>query len=288
MKSYQMLRNSILTVCVLLVACGPKVPKADETHVDPKVIAHRGLISQDYPENTMPAIVSACKSSVFGIEYDVRLTKDNKLVVTHDEDISSTSNGKGKVFKLTLNELQKYNFGGKKSQQHVPIATFEEAFYACEASRKFQVIEIKDGAEYPKAKRLDEGKAVAQAIAEKVKTAGNEQRVVIGCFTTKILLHVQERYPNIGTHLFIGKRNVKEYISKKRVYAKPGSDAEKCLRGLKSVGVMSSALTREVVDDFHRMGKEVNAWGIENRTEYERMKSIGVDSVTLEDVGLLK
>ncbi len=279
--------NKVSTICGLFAVCLCSVLLfADETHVAPKVIAHRGLISRAYPENTMQAIIAACHSDVYGIEYDVHLTKDNRLVVIHDEDISRTSDGKGKVFELTLDELLKFNFGKEESPQHIP--TFEEAFCACEASKKFQIIEIKDGAEYPKAKRLNEGKVVAQAIAEKVKELGNEQRVVIGCFTIRILLFIQKRYPDIGTHLFIGKRNIRKYISENRVFVQEGSKAQKCLNGVQSVGVMSSALTKEIVDDFHRMGKKVDAWGIKDEAEYERMRAIGVDSVTLEECAFLK
>lgn len=50
----------------------------------PLVFAHRGL-STIYPENTMAAYRCARDAGIPGIELDVHLTKDGKLVVFHDD-----------------------------------------------------------------------------------------------------------------------------------------------------------------------------------------------------------
>ena len=47
-------------------------------------LAHRGY-SEKYPENTMIAFVEAIEGNFDGIETDVHLTKDNRLVLIHDE-----------------------------------------------------------------------------------------------------------------------------------------------------------------------------------------------------------
>jgi len=52
--------------------------------VRPIVFAHRGL-SADYPENTMKAFRAARDAGVQGIEFDIHLTADRKLVVFHDD-----------------------------------------------------------------------------------------------------------------------------------------------------------------------------------------------------------
>ena len=59
-----------------------------------KIIAHRGLYDKVVAENTYLAISRALNNnSLVGVEIDVRLTKDNKIVVIHDKNISRTSNG---------------------------------------------------------------------------------------------------------------------------------------------------------------------------------------------------
>ena len=49
-----------------------------------KNIAHRGY-SGNYPENTMLAFQKALEAGVDGIEFDVHLSKDGRLVIIHDE-----------------------------------------------------------------------------------------------------------------------------------------------------------------------------------------------------------
>ena len=71
-----------------------------------KIFAHRGF-SGKYPENTMLAFEKAVEIGVDGIELDVHLTKDNELVIIHDEDIKRTTNGEGLVKDMTLEELKK-------------------------------------------------------------------------------------------------------------------------------------------------------------------------------------
>ncbi len=94
----------------------------------PKIIGHRGLI-YEAPENTLAAF-STCINLRIGIELDVRRTKDGILVILHDEDLNRTTNGKGKVFDITLLELKKLDAGSwfhpKFKEEKVP--TLEEFF----------------------------------------------------------------------------------------------------------------------------------------------------------------
>ncbi|WP_146552257.1 glycerophosphodiester phosphodiesterase [Rummeliibacillus sp. SL167] len=76
----------------------------------PVVLAHRGG-SQLAPEHTMAAFRKAAELGVDGFEIDIRLTKDEEIVVFHDDYIDRTSDGTGRIADLTLEELQKFNFG---------------------------------------------------------------------------------------------------------------------------------------------------------------------------------
>ena len=60
----------------------------------PLIIAHRGDVT-NAPENTIPAFQKSLELGADGIELDVRLTKDEKLVVFHDRRLERTSNGNG-------------------------------------------------------------------------------------------------------------------------------------------------------------------------------------------------
>lgn len=104
-------------------------------------IAHRALNSKKYSENTKEAILNSLKYDyIKGIEIDVRMTKDKKIVVIHDSSINRTSNGSGFVKNMTLKELKKYNFGTDKNPSQ--ISTLNEILDII-PSDKFILIEIK-------------------------------------------------------------------------------------------------------------------------------------------------
>ena len=69
------------------------------------VAAHRGFCAK-FPENTMLAFKEALKLEVDQIETDVRITKDNELVLIHDATLDRTTNGSGRVCDYTLEELK--------------------------------------------------------------------------------------------------------------------------------------------------------------------------------------
>ncbi|WP_041088844.1 glycerophosphodiester phosphodiesterase [Jeotgalibacillus soli] len=76
----------------------------------PRVFAHRGG-AHLAPENTMAAFRHAAELGVDGFEIDVRLTKDEILVVFHDRFIDRTTNGAGRIADYTLEELKEFDLG---------------------------------------------------------------------------------------------------------------------------------------------------------------------------------
>ena len=91
-----------------------------------KFCAHRG-VSLLMPENTLPAFAAALSLGADEIEFDVRLTKDNKLIVSHDNTLERISDGKGKLEDFTLKELIELNIGCKQGW-NVTFCTPEEVF----------------------------------------------------------------------------------------------------------------------------------------------------------------
>jgi glycerophosphoryl diester phosphodiesterase len=73
-------------------------------------IAHRGA-SAYAPENTMASFHKAVELGFDYIEFDVRLSKDEELVVIHDPNVMRTTNGEGLVEDLTVEELKKLDAG---------------------------------------------------------------------------------------------------------------------------------------------------------------------------------
>lgn len=74
------------------------------------IFAHRGS-KCNRPENTLAAFQEALRVKSDGIELDVHLSKDNQLVVIHDEKVNRTTSGKGRVRDLRLAELKQLDAG---------------------------------------------------------------------------------------------------------------------------------------------------------------------------------
>ncbi len=78
------------------------------------ICAHRGVMDTQ-PENTVAAFREAVRLGVQMIEFDVRMTKDSKLVILHDGTVDRTTNGHGSVRDLTLAEIKQLDAGSWKS-----------------------------------------------------------------------------------------------------------------------------------------------------------------------------
>ena len=72
-----------------------------------KFCAHRG-VSALMPENTLPAFAAALSLGADEIEFDVRLTRDYKLIVSHDGTLERISDGEGKLKESELGMLPIY------------------------------------------------------------------------------------------------------------------------------------------------------------------------------------
>nr|7E0V_A Chain A, Glycerophosphodiester phosphodiesterase [Pyrococcus furiosus DSM 3638]7E0V_C Chain C, Glycerophosphodiester phosphodiesterase [Pyrococcus furiosus DSM 3638] len=130
------------------------------------VLGHRGYMAK-YPENSLLSIRKAIEAGADGVEIDVWLSKDNKVILMHDETIDRTSNLKGRQKEMTLEELKKANIGmGER------IPTLEEVFEILPKDALLN-IEIKD---------RDAAKEVARIVSE-----NNPERVMISSFDIEAL-----------------------------------------------------------------------------------------------------
>lgn len=82
--------------------------------------AHRGLHDRKVgiPENSMAAFRAAVKAG-YGIELDVRLTKDEEVVVFHDADLKRVCAGVGDIRDFTYKQLQEYRI--YNTQERIPL-----------------------------------------------------------------------------------------------------------------------------------------------------------------------
>ena len=88
------------------------------------VAAHRGgYLGTSFPENSLAAIQNSLDFGVDIIEIDIRITKDNKLVVMHDKSLDRTTNGSGLIKEYTLEDIKSLylkNENGLVTSERVP------------------------------------------------------------------------------------------------------------------------------------------------------------------------
>ena len=106
---------------------GAAMVLGDDKMPYPRLCAHRGF-STVAPENTMPAFGAAVALGAQEIELDLWSTTDGVLVSCHDDTLDRVSNGTGKIYRHSYEELKALDFGAKASEKFrgMPIATFED------------------------------------------------------------------------------------------------------------------------------------------------------------------
>lgn len=100
-----------------------------------KLQAHKG-VETEYPENTLPAFTAAGEQGYEMIELDLRMTKDNRIIVMHDSAINSTGRNpdgseikeKTYIYDITYEEALRYDFGiwFSKDFKGTKLPLFEE------------------------------------------------------------------------------------------------------------------------------------------------------------------
>jgi glycerophosphoryl diester phosphodiesterase len=108
------------------------------------VIGHRAAAALA-AENTLEGIRAAALCRADYVELDVRLSRDGELVLMHDERVERTTNGKGLVEELNLEELRALEVRGRNGQctENRRIATLKEALSLAEELGLGLVVEMK-------------------------------------------------------------------------------------------------------------------------------------------------
>jgi glycerophosphoryl diester phosphodiesterase len=112
-----------------------------------KIIAHRGA-SQEAPENTAPAVHLAWLEKADGVEIDVRMTADGKVVLLHDSSTARTTRAALEVAEQTWDAIRLLDAGSWKSPRYrlTPIPLLRDILKMVPSGRQLW-IEIKCGEE---------------------------------------------------------------------------------------------------------------------------------------------
>ncbi len=114
---------------------------------DVNLVAHRGF-SAVAPENSAAAFREAGKAEFFAAECDIHLSKDNVWVVNHNNDIKKMTNGEGKIWEMTYEDISQYIIDGgyhADDYENQKLITLEEYLAICDEYKIIPQIEIKEG-----------------------------------------------------------------------------------------------------------------------------------------------
>ena len=225
----------------------------------PLVWAHRGA-SGYAPENTLAAFQKAVDLDADGVELDIQLTKDDQIVVIHDETIDRTSDGKGWVKDYTLEELRAFNYNRTKPEyKHADIPTMREVFELLKPTGLFINIGIKTGVVFYE--------KIEEKILALTKEMGMEDRVCYSSFNHYTVTRIHELKPDaeVGFLYADGPIDMPSYGVKHGVNA-----LHPALYNLQYDGF---------VKECKEKGLKLNVWTVNERPYMEMCCQYGVDAI---------
>ncbi len=264
---------------------------------DIQISAHRsggGIM----PEETMMAIEKCLNSSDFSVdtyEFDLHLTKDNVLVLLHDDTLDRTSNSEdvfgvkdAEPIDYTYEELRQLNMGAKfededgnmpyadLSGDEVPddlkILRVEDILdYLSSQGDYHYIIEIKNSG--------GEGKNGVNILYEILKEKNLLDKVVFGTFHGEVSEYVDENYPDMNR-----SATIKEVISFWAAAMRNDKNFNPGYNVLQIPYNMPYRLavnlgTAKVINYAHEHGIAVQYWTINSEKDMEYLYSMGADCI---------
>ena len=271
------------------------------------ISAHRGGANLN-PENTKMAFDYVIKDTTYTdiIELDVRLTKDNELVIIHDASINRTGLNYETdeiVIRDTLyKDLVDYNLGinfekdgvkpyadtnvlSSEDRDDLRIMKLSEFFDEYMEYRDFKLfLEIKDS--------KSDGKLaadIAESMLKMDKYSWWDSRTMILAFSTDVANHILEKYPNryiagMGYNMvsfLIGSVFGLDSLFKVKFQSIQSSMITKA-------GPISiDCATKTFVNSAHRRNQCVAYWTINERSDMEYLIGLGADVITTNSPDVL-
>lgn len=222
------------------------------------VTAHRGA-SRNAPENTLEALEAAIDSFADYAEIDVQETKDGVVVLMHDSSLKRTCGVRKNIWDVTYEELLTYDAGSWFSSEFVGVRvpTLEEVLQLCNGRIKLNI----------ELKITSHEQNLVEKVLALIEEYDFERQCVITSTNSSALAKVKELNEDIKTGYILSLAYGYFYDSE---YADFFS-------------VKSSFINETMVRVAHGLGKEVHAWTVNNRTEMERMRQLGVDNIITDE-----
>ncbi len=212
----------------------------------PIIFGHRGASSIE-PENTMRAFTQAFQDGADGIEFDVRLTADNQMVIIHDTLIDRTSNGIGLVSQKTYQELLKFDFG--KGEKILLLEDVLKKF----GNQKWLNIEIKE-------------QGFEKQLLEMLDKLKINQKYVISSFEISVLQKIKELNSEIPTAFLYqtARLNLQALISKSQC---------------DGIHPKHTIVNRRLFSEARYYRLALRVWTIDSQRKAWKLTKLGIDGI---------
>jgi glycerophosphoryl diester phosphodiesterase len=203
------------------------------------------------PENTLISFAKALDLGVNGIELDVHLCRSGELVVIHDSRVERTTNGKGRVSDLTLEQLKTLDAGMGET-----IPSLREVLDLVDR-KAFIDIELKGEGS---------GGPVADLIGEYLTKGWKARDFMITSFDHHELKHCHDRIPQVPFGPLLAAKPLK--------YAELAEDM-----GAEVILPFFEFLDLPFVQDAHQRNVKVFTWTVNSREDIQKLRDWGVDGM---------
>lgn len=233
-----------------------------------QMIAHRGVSGLER-ENTCAAFVLAGVKSFYGIETDVHITADGKVIVYHDDNVKRLTGLDMVIEETTFDELRKLRFtdGGSETRRgsgimrnDLCLPSLEEYISICRKYDKQSILELKNVMQKEK----------VWEIVETIKEMGWYERTTFISFQAENLLALREKYEDSDAQFLRGAPTEEHY----QFMIDNRLDAD----------LKWNVITEEVIDRLHKAGRKVNCWVVNDAKISEDLKNMGIDQITSDIV----
>jgi glycerophosphoryl diester phosphodiesterase len=224
----------------------------------PLIFGHRG-IQEEHQENTLAGFQRAAELGLDGVELDVVLTKDRRLVVFHDRDTKRLTGTPGTITAMTWPEIQQLTIKRELNVGNKVIDYGREAKIALladvleEIGGKLLVdIEIK-------AHSLDfRQRHTGTAVAHLIRQMGLESDVFVTSFNFWPLLWLKLTNPNLESGVIYSPMFIKSRLSR-NLMASGWMDR---LIGATQIKMSLNMLDADTMERLHRQGLAIGAWTV--------------------------
>ena len=215
------------------------------------LFAHRGASGYEL-ENSMSSFIKAIQMKPNFIETDVRKTKDNVLILIHDDNLRKLAFSNRSVSKLNINQLNNIKLLNGES-----IPTLENLLELHDGKIKFD-LEIKVG-------------HIEKKIIETVKKYDLLDQVVFSNFSLKSLNKIHNIEPKAELQLLVLFPHV--------IFDKLDLFKKLLNIGITAINPIYQIITDNLIQNAHAIGLKIFPWTINDRIKLMELKEKGIDGV---------